>query len=116
LIVIADHCCHCAVCFIFITTIVSPTMASTMYDSNLPVFQQLEQAKQDFWNSHANLSEEQRQELWIQAASFPPSNAFSTSNASMAQQTPRSLPSTSNMTYLPVWIPLWSSLLLSNTH
>lgn len=78
-------------------------MASTMFNSSNPVFQQLERAKQDFWNSNAHLSEEQRQQLWSQAASLS-SNGFGTSHGSMAHQIPRSMLSTSNMTQLPVWI------------
>jgi hypothetical protein len=86
-------------------------MAATMFD-NQTLFQQLEQAKQTFWTSNAHLSEEQRQQLWTQAASLPPSTTgFSASHASMAHQTPRSLPAASNMTHLPVWIPrVWSAL------
>ena len=83
-------------------------MASTMFDSAQNLFQQLEQAKENFWISNAHLTEEQRQELWSQAA-------FQSSNASMAQQTPRTLPSTTNMMHLPVWILLWSALSLSNS-
>lgn len=86
----------------------SHTMASTMFDSAQHLYQQLEQAKADFWISNAHLTEEQRQELWSQAA-------FQSSNASMAQQTPRTLPSTTNMMHLPVWILLWSALSLSNS-
>ena len=83
-------------------------MASTMFDIPQNVYQQLEQAKQNFWNGHAHLTEEQRQELWSLAASQP-------NNASMAQSTPRTLPSTTNMMHLPVWILLWSALSLSNS-
>jgi hypothetical protein len=85
-------------------------MAATMFD-NQTLFQQLEQAKQTFWSSNAHLSEEQRQQLWTQAASLSPSTAsFNASHASMAQ-TPRSLPAASNMTHLPVWMPrFWSAL------
>jgi hypothetical protein len=93
------------------------TMASTMFDSNQTLFQQLEQAKQSFWSSNAHLSEEQRQQLWLQAASLSPSNtntnSYSSSHASVAHQTPRSLPAASNMTHLPVWMPpFWSTLSL----
>ncbi|OAL07530.1 hypothetical protein IQ06DRAFT_289241 [Phaeosphaeriaceae sp. SRC1lsM3a] len=65
-------------------------MASTMQT----LYQQLEQAKQNFRSSNAHLTEEQCQELWSQAA-------FQSSNASMAHQTPRSLPST-DMMHLPM--------------
>jgi hypothetical protein len=82
----------------------SDTMASTMNNTHL-LFQQLEQTKQNFWNSHAHLTEDERQDLWLRATAFPPNNAFGTSHASTAQQTPRSLLSASNMTHLPVWIP-----------
>jgi hypothetical protein len=87
-------------------------MASTMFDNTQALFQQLEQAKQAFWSSNAHLSEEQRQQLWTQAASLSPSTtSFSASHASMAHQTPRSLPAASNMTHLPVWTPpFWSAL------
>ncbi|KAH3997148.1 hypothetical protein HBI56_123470 [Parastagonospora nodorum] len=70
-------------------------------DNTQYLFQQLEQTKQNFWNSHAHLSENERQELWSQATALPPNNAFGSSNASTAQQTPRSMPSTSNLTHLP---------------
>ncbi|KAH7408305.1 hypothetical protein DE146DRAFT_645913 [Phaeosphaeria sp. MPI-PUGE-AT-0046c] len=65
-------------------------MASTMFDSAQTLFQQLEQAKQNFRINNAHLSEEELQGLWSHAA-------FQSSNASMAQQTPRSLPSTDMM-------------------
>jgi len=72
-----------------------------MFGSSNPVFQQLERTKQDFWTSHAHLSEEARQQLWSQAASFP-SNGFGTTHGSMAHQIPRSMLSSSDMTQLPV--------------
>lgn len=54
----------------------------------------LEQAKQNFWTSNAHLSEEQRNQLWFQAACQP-------TQPSTAQQTPRSMPySPSNMMQL----------------
>jgi len=83
-------------------------MASTM-DNTQYLFQQLERTKQNFWNSHAHLTENERQHLWSQATALPPNNAFGTSNASTVQQTPRSMPP-SNLTHLPVWIPFWCSL------
>ena len=98
-----------------ISTHPQSAMAPTLFDSSNSVFQQLEQTRQDFWSSNAHLSEEQRQELWLQAASIP-SNAFGTSHASLAHQTPRSMPSSSNMTHLPVWTHIWFTLALSNTH
>jgi hypothetical protein len=79
------------------------------------LFQQVEQTKQNFWNSHAHLTEDERQDLWLQATAFPPSNAYGTSHASTAQQTPRSMPSVSNLTHLPVWITFLVHALLSNT-
>lgn len=100
--------------FVLITVIAQPTlttphaMASTM-DNTHYLFQQLEQTKQNFWNSHAHLTENERQDLWSQATALPPNNAFGNSNASTVQQTPRSMPS-SNLTHLPVWIPFWCSL------
>ncbi|KAF1912302.1 hypothetical protein BDU57DRAFT_542149 [Ampelomyces quisqualis] len=76
-------------------------MASTMCESTQNILQQLEQTKQTFWSNNAHLTEEQRQDLWNQAASFPPSTAYTTSHASMAYQTPRSLPTMSNMAHFP---------------
>ncbi|KAF1840489.1 uncharacterized protein K460DRAFT_296925 [Cucurbitaria berberidis CBS 394.84] len=67
-------------------------MAATLANSSPTYLQILEQAKQDFWSGHAHLSEEQRQELWLQAASTLPSNAFNPTQPSMAHQTPRSMP------------------------
>jgi hypothetical protein len=109
----ADHCPHTAHLQYHHLT----TMASTMFEHNQTLFQQLEQAKQSFWSSNAHLSEEQRQQLWTQAASLSPSttntNSYSSSHASVAHQTPRSLPAASIMTHLPVWMPpFWSALSL----
>jgi hypothetical protein len=87
-------------------------MAPTMFDSTQTLFQQLEQTKQSFWSSHAHLSEEQRHELWVQAA-FQPRNVYTAPRTSMAHQTPRSLPSTSNMVHFPVWTTLLVCTLLS---
>ncbi|CAO2656973.1 Nn.00g057760.m01.CDS01 [Neocucurbitaria sp. VM-36] len=76
-------------------------MASTISSSSSGYLHILEQAKQDFWSSNAHLSEEQRQERWLQAASTLPRNAFSSTQPSMADQTPRSMPySTSDMTQI----------------
>ncbi|KAF2869278.1 hypothetical protein BDV95DRAFT_608843 [Massariosphaeria phaeospora] len=55
----------------------------------------LEQAKQDLWNG---LSDQQRQQLWLQAAANVPSNAFSTAaQPAMAADVPRSMPCTAAM-------------------
>jgi hypothetical protein len=75
-----------------------------MFGNGFPAFQQ---TQEDFWSVDANLAEEQK--LWQQPTSDVSSNAFANSNALMTQQTPRSLPA-SNMTYPPVWIPLWCTL------
>ncbi|KAF1946262.1 hypothetical protein EJ02DRAFT_367529 [Clathrospora elynae] len=70
-------------------------MASTLPNSSSAYLHILEQAKQNFWNSNANLSEEQRQEFWLQAA-------FNSTQPSMVHQTPRSMAYTSpDVTYLP---------------
>ena len=90
-------------------------MASNLFDSNNPVFQQLEQTRQAFWTSTAQLSEGQRQHLWAQVASVP-NNGYGCANGSMVNQIPRSMLSDSNMTQLPVWTHLWSLLSLSNAH
>lgn len=80
------------------------TMASTQFDSSSDGYVNiLEQARQNFWNSHAYLSEEERQASWMRAASAPSSNATNASQQSMAQQTPRTMrDSMSNLTDLPV--------------
>ncbi|KAF1832926.1 hypothetical protein BDW02DRAFT_570520 [Decorospora gaudefroyi] len=55
----------------------------------------LEQAKRNFWTDNAHLSEEERNQLWFQAACQP-------TQPSIAHQTPRSMPySPSNMAQLP---------------
>ncbi|KAH7399535.1 hypothetical protein BKA66DRAFT_406789 [Pyrenochaeta sp. MPI-SDFR-AT-0127] len=63
-------------------------MASTVFSSSSSdsYLDALEQVKHQFWTSNANLSEEQRLDLWSRTASITPS---------MAQQVPRSMPSTS---------------------
>ncbi|KAF2850739.1 hypothetical protein T440DRAFT_554899 [Plenodomus tracheiphilus IPT5] len=76
-------------------------MASTLLDNSSSsssgggggggYINKLEQARQDFWSSHAQLSEEQRQALWIQAASAPASNVYHSPRPSMASQTPRTM-------------------------
>jgi hypothetical protein len=81
-------------------------MAPTTFDSSNPVFHLLQQTM--------HLSEEQRQEFWDQAASTLPTNAFATGQSSTVYQTPRSMPSTFNMTHLPVRNTLWSTLSPSN--
>ena len=79
-------------------------MASTFTSSSNAYLDILEQAKQQFWNSNANLTEEQRQQLWLQAASTLPSNASISTQHAATQQTPRSMPyNTSDMTQLSVW-------------
>ncbi|KAF2831071.1 hypothetical protein CC86DRAFT_314204 [Ophiobolus disseminans] len=75
-------------------------MASTLFDRGSTLYQQLERTRQDFWCSHAHLTEEQRQHFWSQAASCS-NNAYGTSHDSMVQQTPRSMISMSSMTQLP---------------
>lgn len=78
-------------------------MASSFTSSSNTYLDILGQAKQQFWNSNVHLTEEQRQQLWLQAASTLPGNAFTTTQPSVAQQTPRSMPySTSDMTQLSV--------------
>jgi len=64
----------------------------------------LEQAKQKFWMTTSHLSEEQRNQLWFQAACQP-------TQPSMAHQVPRSMTfDPSSMMELPVWNQLWSAL------
>lgn len=64
----------------------------------------LEQAKHNFWMTNSHLSEEQRNQLWFQAACQP-------TQPSMAHQVPRSMTfGPSSMMELPVWIQLWSAL------
>jgi hypothetical protein len=86
-------------------------MASTLSNSSSSstYIDFLEQAKQNFWSSNAHLSEEQRNQLWFQAA-------CQSTQPSMAHQVPRSLPySPANLTQLPVRKHLWSTLPYSNT-
>lgn len=75
-----------------------------MNSSSSSAYSILEQARLDFWNSNAHLTEEQRQEAWLHASTaftFP-RNAFD-NQPSMAQ-IPRTMPnSMSNLTQLPVW-------------
>lgn len=75
-----------------------------MDSSSSSAFTILEQARQDFWNSNAHLTEEQRHEAWSTASQFP-NNAFDMhAQPSMAHQIPRTMPnSMSNLTQLPVW-------------
>lgn len=75
-------------------------------NSSSSAYALLEQARREFWNSNANLTEEQRQEAWLHAsASSFPSHAFDMpAQPSMAHQIPRTMPnSMSNLTQLPVW-------------
>ena len=59
----------------------------------------IEQAQQDLWNRNSHLSQQQRQELWLSAASVP-SNAFDTN----ASQVPRSMAySPTSLAQTPVW-------------
>ncbi|KAF3001222.1 hypothetical protein E8E13_001881 [Curvularia kusanoi] len=78
-------------------------MADIYMNSSSSAFTILEQARQEFWSTHAHLTEEQRQEAWSTAALYPNSNAFDISaQPSMAQQIPRTMPnSMSNLTQLP---------------
>jgi hypothetical protein len=63
---------------------IPPAMASTTLNHTRALFQQLEQAKQGFWRNNANLSEEQRQHLWLQVANLSPSTtSLSTPHASV---------------------------------
>jgi len=79
-------------------------MADIYMDSSSSAFTILEHARQEFWNSNAHLTEEQRQEAWSTASLYP-SNAFDMhAQPSMAHQIPRTMPnSMSNLTQLPVW-------------
>lgn len=80
-------------------------MADLYMNSSSSAFTILEQARLEFWNSNAHLTEEQRQEAWS-TASLCPNNAFA--QPSLAAQTPRTMPSSmSNLTQLPVWIDVW---------
>jgi hypothetical protein len=85
-------------------------MASTLPNSSSSTYIDfLGQAKQKFWSSNAHLSEEQRNQLWFQAA-------CQSTQSSMAHQVPRSMPySPSNLTQLPVRKHLWSTIPRSNT-
>ncbi|KAF9699326.1 hypothetical protein EKO04_002207 [Ascochyta lentis] len=81
-------------------------MADIYMNSSSSAYSILEQARLDFWNSNAHLTEEQRLEAWLHAsaASSFPNNAFGNPvEASMAHQIPRTMPnSMSNLTQLPM--------------
>ncbi len=89
--------------------------------SSSSAFTILEQARQEFWNSNAHLTEEQRQDAWATASLYP-NNAFNTpAQPTMAQHIPRTMPnsSMSNLMQYPVWnmnllvvaLPAFSNLL-----
>jgi preprotein translocase subunit Sec63 len=62
----------------------------------------LDQIKQAFCNEYAHLSEQHRQQLWLQRVATLPS---SPPQPSQAQHVPRSMStSAANMTQLLVWI------------
>jgi len=75
-------------------------MAATLSNTILS----LEQLKQDFCDRYAHLPEQHRHDLWSQLASLP-SNASSTSQSSLVDQTPRSMSHASDMTTQSVWNP-----------
>ncbi|KAL6712120.1 hypothetical protein ACN47E_003163 [Coniothyrium glycines] len=80
-------------------------MASTFASSSSissSAFDILEQAKHQFWIANANLTEEERQHRWLEAASTLPTNAFASVHPSTVQQTPRSLPFTFDRTQLSI--------------
>ncbi|UPX11737.1 uncharacterized protein EKO05_0002328 [Ascochyta rabiei] len=81
-------------------------MANIYMHSSSSAYSILEQARSDFWNSNAHLTEEQRLEAWshASAASTFPNNAFSNpAEPSMAHQIPRTMPiGVLNLTQLPM--------------
>lgn len=85
-----------------------------MSNSNNAYFE-LDQARQNFWNRNANLSEDQRQALWMQAALAAPASAFQSTQSSMAHQTPRTMP-IANMSQLSVGLHPSPTLSFSNSH
>lgn len=79
-------------------------MAEIYLSSSNSAFTILEQARLEFWNSNAHLTEEQRHEAWSTASLFPNSAFDMPAQPSMAHQIPRTMPnSMSNLTQLPVW-------------
>jgi hypothetical protein len=79
-------------------------MATTLPNIDDTYLRTLEQAQQDLWNRNSHLSQQQREELWLSAASIP-SNALDIN----ASQVPRS------MTYSPISLaqtPVWKTLLV----
>ena len=80
-------------------------MATVLPNTDNNYLRILEQAKQDLWNRNSHLSEQQRQELWLQAASNP-GNAFINTNPSLARQVPRS------MSYSTTQTPVWNTPLV----
>ncbi|KAH6637853.1 key lime pathogenicity protein, partial [Boeremia exigua] len=79
-------------------------MADIYMHSSSSAFAILEQARLEFWNSNAHLTEEQRQEAWATASLYP-NTAFDTpAQPSMAHQIPRTMPnSMTSLSQLPVW-------------
>jgi hypothetical protein len=79
-------------------------MATTLHNIDETYLHTLEQAQQDLWNRNSHLSQQQREALWLSAASIP-SNALDVN----VNQIPRS------MAYSPVGLaqtPVWNTLLV----
>lgn len=77
-------------------------MATSLPNADMTYLHTLEQAKQEFWSRNSHLSQQQRRELWFQAAA---SNVFDVSSSSTpASHVPRSMPlNTSYLAQSPVW-------------
>ncbi|KAF2705233.1 hypothetical protein K504DRAFT_97959 [Pleomassaria siparia CBS 279.74] len=75
-------------------------MSTMLPNTDTTYLHMLEQAKQDLWSRNAHLSQQQRQQLWLQAAS---GNVFDPNHAtpSMVSQTPRSMAFNTCSTQLP---------------